>query len=66
MEHLQKSRDELLSTTVEKIRSLADYIDAFMQDECICVIGSADKIDEDKELFDSISPLVYNKETEGN
>ncbi len=58
METIQKNRDELLATNKETIRSLAEYIDAFMEDECICVIGSADKIDENKGLFDNIEQLV--------
>ncbi|WP_029230990.1 insulinase family protein [Butyrivibrio sp. VCB2006] len=58
MENIQKNRDELLGTTKETIRSLADYVDAFMQDECLCVIGTNDKIDEEKELFDDIQQLV--------
>ncbi len=58
MENIQKNRDELLGTTKETIRGLADYVDAFMSDECICVIGAADKIDGDKDLFDNIEQLV--------
>jgi Zn-dependent M16 (insulinase) family peptidase len=58
MENIQRNRQELLSTTRETIRKMADYIDAFMSDECICVIGTSDKIDEDKDLFDNIKQLV--------
>ena len=58
MENIQRNRDELLGTTKETIRSLADYVDAFMQDECLCVIGTSDKIDESRDLFDSVEQLV--------
>ena len=58
MENIQKNRDELLSTTKESIRNLAQYVDAFMSDECLCVIGSADKIEEAKDSFDKIEQLL--------
>ncbi len=58
MENIQKNRDELLGTTRETIRSLADYVDAFMSDECLCVIGSAEKIDGASEIFGSVEQLV--------
>ena len=58
MENIQRNRDELLSTTKETIRGLADYVDAFMKDECLCVIGTADKINESKDLFDEVEQLV--------
>ena len=58
MENIQRNRDELLGTTKETIRALADYVDAFMSDECLCVIGSAEKIEESKELFNSVQQLV--------
>ena len=58
MENIQRNRDELLGTTKETIRSLADYVDAFMKDECLCVIGTNDKIDEEKDLFDNVEQLV--------
>ncbi len=58
MENIQRNRDELLGTTKESIRKMADYVDAFMSDECVCVIGTAEKIEESKELFDNIGQLV--------
>ncbi len=58
MENIQKNRDELLATTKDTIRSLAQYVDAFMSDECLCVIGSSDKIDEAKDSFDRIEQLL--------
>ena len=58
MENIQKSRDELLGTTKETIRSLAAYVDAFMEDNCVCVIGTADKIEESRSLFNVVEQLV--------
>ncbi|WP_024866717.1 insulinase family protein [Butyrivibrio sp. FCS014] len=58
MENIQKNRDELLATDNEAIRKLAEYVDAFMSDECICVIGSAEKIDESSDIFDNVEQLV--------
>ncbi|MCR5671887.1 MAG: insulinase family protein, partial [Butyrivibrio sp.] len=58
MENIQRNRDELLSTTKETIRSLAEYVDTFMDSDCVCVIGTADKIKECKDLFDNVEQLV--------
>lgn len=50
-EDIQKERNELLATTPEVIRGLANYIDAFMGADCICVVGNEDKIKEAEHLF---------------
>ena len=47
----QKERNELLATNPETIRSLAAYIEAFMEQDHICVIGSEEKIKENSDLF---------------
>ena len=57
-EMLQKERDELLNATVEDVRKLADYIDAFLSDDTICVVGNEEKIKEQKELFGNVTPLI--------
>ena len=54
---LQRRRDELLATTPEKIRSLAAYIDAFMEDDCIVAVGNSGKIKENEKLFQRIENL---------
>lgn len=48
---LDQEREQLLTATQEGIRELAEYIRAFMQDEFLCVVGNAQKIEEEKELF---------------
>ena len=58
MENIQKNRDELLGTTPETIKELSKYVDAFMQDECLCVIGTQEKIEERRDLFDHVEQLV--------
>jgi Zn-dependent M16 (insulinase) family peptidase len=58
MENIQRNRDQLLATDIETIRGLAEYVDAFMSDECLCVIGSGDKINECEQLFDKVEQLV--------
>ncbi len=43
-EKVQKERDELLSADAETIRKLAAHIRAFMEDDCLCVVGNEDRI----------------------
>ena len=56
-ERLQKTRDEVLSTTKEDIRKTADMIDAILADEYICVVGNEDRVKECEDMFDSIRQL---------
>ena len=58
-EMIQKDRDEVLNVTQEDIRRLAEYVDAFLENNCICVVGTAPKIEESKELFDTIDTLFH-------
>lgn len=58
-EEMQKERDELLNTGVEDIRGLAAYIRAFMEDDCLCVIGNDEKIKECKEMFNTTEALFH-------
>ncbi|MBR5798923.1 MAG: insulinase family protein [Lachnospiraceae bacterium] len=57
MERLQKERDELLSTTAETLNGLYRYVEAFMEDDCLCVVGNGDKIKENKDLFMEVEQL---------
>lgn len=57
-ERLQKEREELLGVTVETIRSLAGHIRAFMEADCLCVVGNEEKLKESK-LFDKVEPLFH-------
>ena len=57
-EDFQQERDELLEANEETIRGLAKYVESFLQDDCICVVGAAAKVKECKELFGSVENLV--------
>ncbi|MCM1087005.1 MAG: insulinase family protein [Muribaculaceae bacterium] len=58
-EQVQKERDELLAATPETIRGLAEYIRAFMEDNCLCVVGNEEKIAKEKELFGETEYLFH-------
>lgn len=58
-EMLQQERDELLGVTGETLRGLAGYVEAFMQDECLCVVGNEDKIKENSNMFGQIEQLFH-------
>ena len=57
-EVLQKERDEVLNATPDDIRKLADLIDGVMKQNCLCVIGNEDSIEDNAKMFDSISQLL--------
>ncbi len=54
---LQKERDELLGTTKEDIRGLSEYMRTFLEQDCICVIGNTNAIENEKQLFNHVEPL---------
>ncbi|HKM05164.1 MAG TPA: insulinase family protein [Lachnospiraceae bacterium] len=56
---IQKERDEILSVTPEMINGLASYIEAFLSDQCICVVGNEEAIEEHKNLFMSTDNLFH-------
>lgn len=58
-EETQRERDEMLGVTPEDIRALADYLDAFMSYDCLCVVGNEEKIREQEGLFDTIDHLSH-------
>lgn len=58
-ERVQRERDELLSADEKTIRGLAAYIRAFMEDDCLCVVGNEEKIKEQKDLFGSVEYLIH-------
>ena len=57
-EKVQQERDELLAVSAETIRSLAGHIRAFMEDDCLCVVGNEEKLKECK-LFKQVEPLFH-------
>ena len=56
-EDFQRERDQLLLAEGEIIRSLADYLEAVISQENICVVGSAAKIKEESQYFKEIKAL---------
>lgn len=54
---VQKERDELLETDEAAFRKTADYIRAFMSDECLCVVGGGEVIENAKEIFGKVENL---------
>ncbi|MCM1184780.1 MAG: insulinase family protein [Roseburia sp.] len=58
-EEVQRERDELLSCTEQDVRALADYMDAIMSQEAVCVVGNSQAIEENRALFDSVENLFH-------
>lgn len=56
---VQRERDELLSATAEIIRGLAGHIRAFMEDDCLCVVGSEEKLKESEGMFRKLEQLFH-------
>jgi Zn-dependent M16 (insulinase) family peptidase len=56
-EQVQKERNELLNADLKTIRELYRYVEAFIAYECLCVVGSEEKIKENKAMFMEIMPL---------
>ena len=57
-EDVQKVRDEILATSVEDIRNTKPMLEALLGADCICTVGSAAKVEECKELFDTVKTLM--------
>jgi hypothetical protein len=51
---LQCDRDAILSTTASDIRGFSEMVGKILDQNAICVYGSADKIRQEKELFDNL------------
>ncbi len=56
-EEIQKTRDEVLSTTKEDIRKTADMVEAILSDGYICVVGGEDKVREHSDMFGEVRAL---------
>ena len=54
----QRTRDEILSTTVEDIRKTADMVDAIMSDGYFCVVGSEARIRECEDMFEEVRAFI--------
>ena len=56
-EDVQKFRDEIFETTVEDIRNYAPMMEEIINQNNICVSGSKDLIEANKDLFQSITSI---------
>ncbi len=54
---IRKERMEVLDATQEDIRKLAAVVEAMLRAEQLCVIGSEEKIEEQKEMFAEVKTL---------
>ncbi len=54
---IQKERDEMRDASPEDIRSMAQYIRAFMDGDCLCVVGNEQKIKAEADKFMKIENL---------
>lgn len=55
---IQKEREEILSTSQEDIRKTAGIIAAVLAEDAICAIGNEKKIEDNKDLFKELKPLM--------
>ena len=56
VEMLQKERDQILDATVEDIHAL--LIEAVLEDDQLCVVGSESAIEKAKDIFMETKPLA--------
>lgn len=56
-EDFQKERDEILKADQEDIRRLADLIQAVLDQENICVVGSESSLEKNREILKTVEPL---------
>lgn len=58
-EEEQKERNELLAVDEQIIRGLADYIEAFVSYDCLCVVGNEEAIGKNTDLFFTVDNLFH-------
>ena len=54
---IREERNQILDANEQDIRALADIVQAVLKDNLFCVIGSEEKIEEQKALFDEVKSL---------
>lgn len=57
-ERLKKEREQVLNTTMEKIRSFAPLVKSVTDTKEICVIGGMGEIEKNKDLFMKVEKLI--------
>lgn len=58
-ETVQRERDQVLSCECEDIRALAPYLKAMLSSNNLCVIGNEKRLEEQKELFETVRNLFH-------
>lgn len=58
-ETIQRERDQVLTCESGDIRALAPYLRAVLSQKHICVIGNEAKLEEQKELFETVRNLFH-------
>ena len=56
-EFVQKERLEVLDCGPEQIRGLAAHVEAFLTEDCLCVVGSDEKHKSEADRFDRMENL---------
>lgn len=57
-EMVQKSRNEILTAQPEDIRNLADLVQAVLDQNILCAVGSEAVVEKDKDCFKEIKHLI--------
>lgn len=57
-EERQKERDEILQAKLSDIHALAELVQALLDQQHICVVGTKSAIEEHEELFDRKEELI--------
>ena len=57
-EDMQRERQEILNAQPKDIRELAGIVDAMMEQNRICVVGSEEKIEQEKKVFGETKHLL--------
>ena len=57
-EDMAKERQEILEARPEDIRKLAGIVDAMMEQNRICVVGSEEKLEQEKQIFGELRNLL--------
>jgi hypothetical protein len=53
----QQERDEIIGAQVPDIQKLAGHVKAVLDADCLCVIGSEEVLEEEKEMFENLVDL---------
>ena len=56
-ENMKRERQQLLDCTQEDIRKLAGYIEAFLSEDALCVVGNAEKLKAEADRFERLEKL---------